>query len=148
MSDLEASIVIARPPDEVWTYVADLAKTPEWRTSVRSVVPPDELTAGSSFVAGTRVLGRDWQWRLVLDDVDPPTALSYSVSEGFTRIRVTYRLAPIDEGCRFTLAAWTEPDRVVERLLQPIAAVALRRQARRHLANLKARLERPQADRP
>lgn len=142
MSEYEGSVVVARAPSDVWSYVADLAATPQWRTSVQSVDPPDVLEAGSPFGATTRVLGRTWRWDLVLDEFDPPTTLTYSVVEGFTDLTVTYRLSPVDGGCRFTLVASSKADRWVERLLEPLASRVLRRQTSRHLANLKAVLER------
>ncbi|MGI9646795.1 MAG: SRPBCC family protein [Ilumatobacteraceae bacterium] len=141
MSDYEGSVVIGRDPKDVWAYVSDLGRTPEWRTSVKSVDPPGALAPGASFDARTRVVGRTWHWRLVLDEVDPPTTLTYSVAEGFTDITVTYRVEPDGTGTRFTLVARSEARRLFERLLEPIAGRALRRESERHLANLKAALE-------
>ena len=141
VSRFEGSVVIARPPEEVWSYVADLARTPEWRTTVQTVEPPEELEVGAEFGATTRVLGRQWRWTLVLDAVEPPTTLSYSVAQGFTDLTVTYRLAPVEGGCRFSLVAESAADRAIERLLEPIAGRVLRRQTSRHLENLKAALD-------
>lgn len=95
----------------------------------------------ATFDASTRVLGREWRWRLVLDEFDPPTGLTYSVVEGFTDLAVTYRVAPVEGETRFTLLASSSAKRLVERLLEPIAARVLRRETNRHLGNLKAILE-------
>lgn len=138
---LEESVVIDRSPLDVWNHVADLRTTPQWRTTVTSVDPPEVMAAGAPFEATTQVLGRRWQWRLTLTEFDPPTSLTMAVSEGFTSLRTTYRVAPVDGGCRFTLAASSDADRLVERLVEPIAARVLRRHAIRHLAALKRTLE-------
>lgn len=141
MTEYEGSIAIDRPPEVVWSYVSDLAATPRWRTTVHRVEPPAELVPGASFDATTKVVGKTWQWRLTLDEFDPPNTLTYSVAEGFTDITVTYRLAPAGAATRFTLVASSQPRRRVERLLEPIAGRVLRRQTDQHLANLRAIVE-------
>lgn len=142
MAQHEADIVIQRPVADVWAFVADLAATPRWRTTVTSVAPPAELVVGAEFVATTRVLFRNWSWRVRVTDLAPHRLLAYEVVDGFTDIRTEYRLAALtDESCRFTLAGESRPRDLLTRLLDRPGAWNLRRETASHLPNLKRIME-------
>ena len=137
-----ARIVIDRPVADVWAFVSDLASTPKWRTSVTDVEPGVELAVGNEFGATTKVLGRQWRWRLRLTAVEHEARLAYEVSEGVTDIRVEYRLEPTDAGgCRFTLAGESRPTNLLTRVLDRPAAWQLRREIAKQLSKLKDLME-------
>lgn len=133
--------VIKRPPEDVWDYVADLAKTPMWRTTVTSIDPPGHLRVGERFSGTTKVLGRTWRWEMALTDVDVGRRLGYVVVAGVVKPSVTYVIEPDPEGSRFTLIGTIEKFGLAGRLLQPVAVPVLRRETEAHLQNLKKLLE-------
>ena len=135
------TVVIERAPGEVWAYVADMEKTPEWRTNVTSIDPPDVLTVGARFSGTTRLLGRTWRWELELTQVDPGRELGYVVVAGVVKPYVSYRLEPHGEATRFTMTGGLVEFGLAGRLLKPFALPALRRETAAHLQNLKALLE-------
>ena len=141
MADARASIVIDRPVPAVWAVATDLARTPEWRTTVTSVEPPPELASGERFRATTRLLGRRWTWALELTAVDHERRFAYRVVEGFTDLEVAYLLEPKGDGCRFTMTGTSSSRGVVARAVEPLAARALRRQLDQQLANLRRLVE-------
>ena len=143
MKRIDLTIDIELPPDAVWDYVTDLRRTPEWRTTIRSIEPPEQLAVGAPFTGTTRLLGRTWHWQLEIVALDPPRHFSYVVTEGVATPTVDYVVEPLQAGTRFTMSGRIDDMGVVARLLTPFALRALRRETRLHLDNLKARLERP-----
>jgi uncharacterized membrane protein len=137
----ETSIDIDRPVGDVWAYVSNVARWPEWRTTITSIDPPSELTVGARFTGTTRLIGRTWRWGLELTMVEPGQRLAYDVVSGVVRPTVEYRLEPADGGCRFTMSGSVERMGVVGRILQPMAEPTLRRESTEHIANLKRLLE-------
>jgi hypothetical protein len=137
------TIDIDRPVGEVWAFVTDLARSPEWRTTIRSIDPPASLTVGARFSGTTHLIGRTWRWQLVLTAVEPEARLAYDVVRGVVKPTVEYLLEPIDGGCRFTLAGSIDRMGLFGRILEPIARPALRRESADHVANLKRLVETP-----
>jgi uncharacterized membrane protein len=135
--------VIRRSPAEVWDYVADLRRTPAWRTTVTSIVAPEELRVGERFTGTTRLIGRTWHWELELTDLEVGQLLSYVVVRGIVKPSVFYRVEPHPEGARFTMGGELAHPGLVGRLLKPLALPALRRETAAHVANLKRILEAP-----
>lgn len=136
-----ASVIICCAPSEVWDFVSDLARTPEWRTTVTSINPPDTLRPGEQFSGTTRLLGRTWRWVLELTELDERRQLDYVVVQGVVKPYVSYRVEPDPDGTRFTMTGGIDQLRVGGRLLAMFARPALRRETDTHLKNLKGLLE-------
>jgi uncharacterized membrane protein len=141
----EFTVVIDRPAEEVFAFVTDLTRTPEWRTTVRQT---DALqwqgtsAVGARFRAVTRVAGRRWNWVLEVTRWDPPGRFAYAVVEGSVPMEVEYRCQAHGEGCRFTMVASANKlEGVLGRVVVPMIAWGMRREARAHVGNLKRILE-------
>jgi uncharacterized protein YndB with AHSA1/START domain len=140
---IERTITIARTPDEVWDFIADMRNDPRWCPKVVSV----EQLAGEGAGPGTkyRVMHQPRPRR-------PPVELSVDVVE-FERPRrmrvreedrdgvfnVLYLLEPADTGTR--LSQIDEIDWKVSPLLYPIARAMVSRDLARQFATLKRTLE-------
>jgi uncharacterized membrane protein len=128
------TVVIDRPVEEVFAFVTDLPRTPQWRTTVTQADPLEwqgTSAVGTRFRAVTRVAGRRWTWVLEVTTWDPPERFAYAVVEGSVPMEVAYRCEPHGEGCRFTMVA------VVDRLggafgrvVVPVIAWGMRREVR------------------
>lgn len=137
----DLSVDIDRSIDAVWSFVTDLRRTPEWRTTITTIEPPERVEVGERFSGTTRLLRRDWTWILEVTDVDAPRRFGYTVVEGVARPTVEYLLEPLGDGCRFTMSGWIDEMGIVARVLQPFALRALRRETKVHLEQLRAMLE-------
>lgn len=143
----EFSTHIRRPVETVWAYVSDLRRTPEWRTTVRSVTPPDAPSVGATCTATTKVLGRRWHWTLEITEWDPPHRLAFRTIRGAAHMATTYVLEPDGDGCRFTFVGSSSgTDSWLLRLLTPLFVRELTRQARRHVDILRRTLEGDRGD--
>jgi len=108
MSPIVSTIEIARPPDEVYSYVTDPSRFAEWQgdvVSVRLAGPP--LTVGSLYTT-TRRIGatrrsmtqevievvpdRRWAVRGVDGPIRPSASITVEPLDGGARSRVTFAL--------------------------------------------------------
>jgi uncharacterized protein YndB with AHSA1/START domain len=144
MAPIVSSIDIARPPDEVFAYVSDPSRFPEWQRDVVSVRiegdrPPG---VGSRFATTRRVAGaertmtqeitersvpRSWAVRGVDGPIRPSADVTVEPLDGGTRSRVTFALDFEGHGIGRPLLP------AVRRQTQKVAPVSYR--------NLKDRLE-------
>jgi len=139
----DTSIDLDQPVADVWALVTDLARWPEWRTTITSIEPPTALTVGAPFSGTTHLLGRTWRWGLELTVVEPGERLAYDVVRGVAKPTVEYRLEPLDGGCRFTMSGSIDRMGLLGRILAPVALPSLRREAAIAVANLERLLESP-----
>ena len=137
----EHTIELPHAPDDVWSLTTDLARTPEWRTTITSIRPPAELRVGERFSGTTRLLGRSWQWTLQITALEPTRRFAYTVVDGVARPSVEYTIEPSGRGCRFTMTGWIDDKNLAARLLIPFALPVLRREAARHLEQLRHLLD-------
>ena len=134
------TIEIARPPDDVFAFVADLDNLPRWQPSVREVEWDDPLEEGATFAETRELLGRRARSRLEVTVLEPPRELTIRVVEGPVPLTVRHLLEPSDRGTLLTLEAEGEAGGLM-RLAAPIAEPAAARQAASDLERLKQLLE-------
>ena len=142
MDRYDLSIEIDAPGRQVWAVASDLGRTPEWRTTIRTIEPPDEMVIDAPFSGTTRLLGKTWHWKLRVTALDPPRHFAYVVTEGVATPTVEYLVEPLgDDRTRFTMSGHIDQMNLVARALKPFALRALRRETRVHLENLKRLVE-------
>ncbi len=148
MASIVESIEIARRPEDVFAYVAQFDRHPEWQPGlVRSTVEGGgPVAAGSRVVEVRRVPGREMTYTTEITQLDPPRTLAFRGLTGAVRANGTVTVDPVGDG---------SSSRVTVRLdlkghgLGVLVAPLARRQARTDVpagqARLKALLERDAA---
>ena len=144
MAPIESSIDIARPPDEVFAYVADPSRFAEWqhdvvRVDVESVLPPG---LGARFTTTRRIGGVERMMTQEVTELRPPVSWAVHGVDGPIRPSARVTVTPLDGGTRSrVLFALDFDGHGIGRPLVP----AVRRQAQRaapvSYRNLKQRLE-------
>ncbi|MFI0451684.1 SRPBCC family protein [Actinomadura sp. 6N118] len=137
MSPFVSQIEIARPPDEVFSYVTDPARFPEWQYDVVNVrLGPDET------FTTTRKVGRaerTMTQRVTVND--PPRRWAVRGVDGPVRPSAEITVEPLGDRSRVTFSLDFE-GRGIGRLLVPLV---VRRTARKgapvSYGRLKERLE-------
>jgi uncharacterized protein YndB with AHSA1/START domain len=147
MSPMVSTIEVARPPEEVFSYVTDPSRFPEWQRDVVSVIADGHGTpeVGARFRTTRRVGGADRTMTQEVTVLDAPRSWAVRGVDGPIRPSATVTVEPIDAGARsrvtFTLEFEGHGAGV------PLAPL-VRRQARKgapvSYRNLKALLERGQ----
>jgi uncharacterized protein YndB with AHSA1/START domain len=145
MAPIVESIEISRRPVDVFSYVTDPSRLPEWQESVVSVRREGDapLAVGSRVVITRRVGRRDVPMTAELTELTPPNSWAVRGVDGPVRGIVSGTIEPLGDGdrSRVTIALDLE-GHGIGKLLLPLV---VRRQARaempRNQQKLKERLE-------
>ena len=144
MAPIESSIDIARPPDEVFAYLADPSRFAEWQRDVVRVDVeggrPHGL--GARFTTTRRIGGVERTMTQEVTELRPPVSWAVHGVDGPIRPSARVTVTPLDGGTRSrVLFALDFEGHGIGRPLVP----AVRRQAQRaapvSYRNLKQRLE-------
>jgi uncharacterized protein YndB with AHSA1/START domain len=148
MIDVQSSVVIERPVDEVFAYVADLTNNPAWEGNFTQVERTTEgpIGVGTVFTCQLRVPGRRVTSRIELTGFEPGQRIAFRGNQPASAKPVgSITFEPVDGGTRVTTLPRPEFAGPL-RLLEPLMAGYVRRSNAKHLAALKALLEaRPAA---
>jgi uncharacterized protein YndB with AHSA1/START domain len=135
MIRFETSVEIARPREEVFAYVADPGRLPEWNSAVETVTP----AAG-----GRHVMWRRLPAGRVSNELEirtpAPGELSLRTISGPTPFDYRYVFAATDAGTRITLRAEVRLGAAAD-LAGPLAARAVKRGVDANLRTLREVLE-------
>jgi carbon monoxide dehydrogenase subunit G len=136
---LEHSIDVARPPAEVYAFVADPSNLPRWQGPVDAVEwEGGEASAGDRFREVRTFMGRRVHSSVEVTVAEPPREFTVSASAGPVDVVARHLLEAAGEGTRVRVEVEAER---VPRLMAGMAARAARRQAEEDLARLKRLLE-------
>jgi hypothetical protein len=149
MDPITSSVIVDRPREEIFEYLADIANHSEFSDHyIREVHMTREdtygLGAGMRFRLPTPLNRFDWA-ELTITDLEPPRRIVEKGRGGkFNRIRrvVVYSLEPAGgHGTRVTVTTETEPKYPSDRLIEAFARGGLKRRQRKALARLRSILE-------
>lgn len=135
-----ASIVIDRPPAEVFTHIADFDSHPSWRPELLSSKTVGAPGVGMTVYQDVSVQGRQANLALEVSEWSPPERISFRYS-GPPRVRGGFILRPEGSGTHVTIFA-TVPISGKAELVEDQIRSAVESEARRGLARLKTRIER------
>jgi uncharacterized protein YndB with AHSA1/START domain len=145
MAPIVASIEIARRPEDVFSYVTDPSRLPEWQESVVSVRREDAgpVTVGSRALATRRVGRREQAMTAELSELDPPRSWAVRGLDGPVRGNVKGTIEPLDDGARsrVTIELDFEGHGIGKLLLPLVVRRQAQKEARRNQQKLKERLE-------
>ena len=136
------SVVIARPPDEVFAFVSDARNRPSWDDSVDSeeLTSPEPIGVGSTVRTRMRSMGRDYEidWEIV--EHEPPTRQRIESTSGPFSTTLVYELAGDGDGTSVRFSVTGRPTALL-RLMQPLIARTSQRNLDQAFARLKRVLE-------
>lgn len=109
MPEAQRSILIQRPIDDVFAFVADGANATRWRSGVVDVQHIGGKGVGETWRQGVkgpggRRVAADYE----ITEWDPPRGLAFRATAGPVRPTGSYRLAAEDGGTRLTCALRAE----------------------------------------
>jgi uncharacterized protein YndB with AHSA1/START domain len=140
MPTVEESVLIPRPPQEVFDYVSAAENLPVWDSSILKAQQADSgpLRVGTRWRGVSKVLGRRFKWTTELVELEPPTRTVSRSVEGKLSFTVTNTFQPEAGGTRFTYKVDAESGLggVFGRVGDPIVEKAQRRTVRANLDTL------------
>ena len=142
MVKVAASVDIDRPIEEVFAYVADPSKTPEWSsmTLEATLEGSGPIGVGSRIRQTGKVLGRRLESTAEVTQYDPPSKLAMRVVSGPGHLVLERQLESIGEGTRYRSRLVGESGGLFK-LADPILEALLKRTVETDLQTLKALLE-------
>jgi carbon monoxide dehydrogenase subunit G len=138
----ELAVEIARPPGEVWAYLADPTHLPEWQADVEEVrnAPGGPLGEGATFTEVRSFLGKRAESTLEVTTAEPGRELSLATVSGPVQVSIRHRLEPTGEGTHVLVEADADAGKLFG-LGGPLLRRAAERRARSDFERLKAVLE-------
>lgn len=138
--DLESSIWISRPPEDIWEFVYDVSNDTEWRGGVNSAkwVSDPPYGVGSTGLHIIEGIG-DWPWRATA--FEEPHVMAWEVTGGrFEGSHGAYHIEPEAKGSRFTLETRMKRGVIIS-LMMIFLKGTIKRQNVTDLEKLKAIME-------
>ena len=136
------AVLVSRPPDEVFAFVADARNRPRWDESVDS----EELTSPEPIGVGTTVrtkltsMGREYEYNWAITEHEPPERQTIESTSGAFPITLAYELSARDGGTWVEFSLTGRPAGML-RLMQPLIARNTKANLDRGFARLKEVLE-------
>lgn len=143
MKVIEGSTRIARTPQEVFDFVTDAARLPEWQPSVQeaSAEPPGIREVGMRGYEVRNVPGGPQRIRWEVTECEPGRRWAVEGIDGPVRAHAAVSLEPAGgSGTRVDYRIWFE-GRGIGRLIRLMASRGARTEVPESLALLKQRLE-------
>ena len=103
--DVTREITIAAPREQVWAYLIDFPRHPEWSTPSHNlrISPPAQVRAGATFSSIGRDEGRDAQNEVTITELVPARRIAFNATMDVgTEWRNAYELSDAGSGTRVT----------------------------------------------
>jgi Polyketide cyclase / dehydrase and lipid transport len=142
MARIEGEIVIGRPVDVVFDYVADQSNEPQYNPQMvrAEKITPGPAGKGTQFRSAVASMGRTAEMLIECTGYDRPRLLESTTTMAQADISYTLRFEPVAAGTRMRWSGQVRPTGGF-RLLGPLITSIGRRQERRIWASLKTHLE-------
>jgi uncharacterized protein YndB with AHSA1/START domain len=137
---MEHSVHIDRPPADVFSYLTEVEKTPEWQSSALEVSAEGEIGQGMRIREVRNFLGRRAESTLEVTEYEPGRKFSLRVVSGPLPFEVRHALTPEGEGTRLDWVAEADTSRFPKLAVRMMAGTA-ERQFKGDLERLKGLLE-------
>lgn len=142
MLRIEESLVIARPPETTFAFLADLGNDTILSPRVTAVelTSPEPLTVGTTYRETIRVGPTTQSISCLVTDYDPPHHLGLRCQYAGRTLLGGYRVAPHDAGCVVnTFSGFTHT--TASLLFAPLTKLMIRRECWAALHRLRSALE-------
>jgi len=138
----EESIFVERPVEEVFAYLTDLERVPEWQTNVLflQLQSGGGLRPGAQLVELRKLLGRKVESVVEVTEYEPPHRYTIKVQSGPVPFEISNVLSESGGGTRIDAVVEGEPGRFFG-LVEWLVVKAVERELWNSLATLKDILE-------
>jgi hypothetical protein len=140
MVRVEHTLLVERPPGDVFAYLTEPANLPEWQVGVLETRCDGPLRLGATLTELRKFLGMRIESTLEVTEHAPSERFSLRVVSGPVPIEVRHHLTPANGGTRIDVVLEGEPEGFFE-VAEPIFERAVRRELELDFATLKDLLE-------
>ena len=100
MPRFATTVEIARPPEEVFAYLADVSKLPEWQASLVRASADGEVRVGTRIRERRTFMGREPDTELEVTVYEPPRRFDLRSRGGPVSFDIRHVLEPAEDGTR------------------------------------------------
>jgi carbon monoxide dehydrogenase subunit G len=138
----ELTIEIARTPEDVFAYLADVSNLPAWQSGVSSaeLVGGAESKPGARMIESRNLLGMELRTTLEISEYEPPRVLALHALDGPAPFDVRHELEPAGAGTSLRVVVEGEPA-FLPGFASGLVARRLERQVRKDFELLRLLLE-------
>lgn len=142
MARAEHSVVIDRPPDQVFAYMTDPGRISEWQASALEATQesPGAMAVGTRVREVRKFLGMRMESVVEVTAYEPGKAFGLKVVSGPIPFEVRQTFEPADSGTKIDVVIEGEPGGFF-RLAEPLVVRAVGRELANNLATAKDLLE-------
>jgi carbon monoxide dehydrogenase subunit G len=143
MARTEHTVVVERPPNEVFAFLTDLSSVPEWQSGAVEVRQPGEpsVGAGTKYVQVLKFLGRQFEATIEVTEYEPGRRFSIKTLSGPIPFQVQHTLEPSNGGgTKLHVTLEGEPGGLFK-IAEPIVMRNAQRQVANDFATLKRLVE-------
>jgi uncharacterized protein YndB with AHSA1/START domain len=143
---VETTVQIARPPDDVFAFIAEPENLPRWDPAIREVrrKEPGPVAKGSGLVVSAEESGRRVTVDSHVTEFEPGRAFGVAATFSGVPLRLQWRLDPSGSGTKLTTTAEAQLSGFLSFAGGMIRPIVTERLEKSH-ANLKRILEERQA---
>ena len=136
------ALEIARPLHEVWEYLTDPERVPEWQSSCVAAHRLDDgpMRAGVRIADERRFMGRKITSTVEVSEYEPEHVFTLKGISGPVRFEVQQTLEPNEDGTRVSIDAHADSGGL-SRFTAPLVAHHAEREMRADFERLKQKLE-------
>jgi hypothetical protein len=147
MAKIDGEIVISRPIDAVFDYVADQSNEPQYNPRMvrAEKITPGPVGEGTRFRSAVASMGHTAEMLVEFTGYDRPTRLASATTMRQADISYTLTFEPVTSGTRMRWSGQVRP-KGAYKLLSPLIARMGRHQEQRIWASLKRHLEAAPAE--
>jgi uncharacterized membrane protein len=142
MARTEHTVVVERPPDEVFAFLTELSSVPEWQSGAVEVRDPEaEVGVGTTYVEVLKFLGRQFEATIEVTEYEPGRRFSIKTLSGPIPFQVQHTLEPSNGGgTKLHVTLEGEPGGLFK-LAEPLVMRNAQRQVANDFATLKRLVE-------
>ena len=140
MVRVELTFEIARPPEEVFAYLTDLAKLPHWQRSAVESRADGPLEQGTVIHERRSFMGREIETVVEVAAFEPPSRLTLRALQAPLPLSIDHVLEEDGDGTTLKVTAEGRPGAVL-RFASPVVESKARHELKRDFQRLKELLE-------
>lgn len=143
MAHISTSIEISRSPEDVFAYISDVSRHPEWQPGLLATAVETEgpIQVGSRVVHRRKIGPTTLVATSEVTEFDPPHVVAFRDLDGALRGDGRERVDPVDEGSRVSFEMEVRGHGFLGVLMLPMARKQVTRQVVEAHENLKRILE-------
>jgi uncharacterized protein YndB with AHSA1/START domain len=147
VASFELTVDVARPPADVFAYLTDVSKVPEWQATASETAVDGAVRQGARIRERRHFLGRDVRTELEVTRYEPHHRFDVRSSGGPVGFAIRHTLTPTAAGTRLRAEVEVTLGRMMRLAAQGPLKIA-EREFRGDFARLKEKLEATPAAEP